>query len=77
MIDHERKHLLQTIDQLESRMQSILWLLEKACECRDRHPSPLELRRERQFVDRAHRIAGGLTEDEMWDAEDAEKQEAQ
>lgn len=67
MIDHERKHLLQTIDQLECRMESVRWMLEKAQDCRDRHPTPLETRRERQFVDRACRIAGGLTEDEMWE----------
>ncbi len=76
MIDHERRQCEHEIDQLESRLESVRWLLEKACECRDRHPSPLETRRERQFVDRACRIAGGLTEDEMWDAEDAEKQTA-
>ena len=57
----------EQVKALEARMQCILHLLTRASNAQVEHPLPGDIRRARAYVNRAMLVAGGMSEDEMWE----------
>ena len=62
----------EQVKALEARMQCILHLLTRASNAQVEHPLPGDIRRARAYINRAMLVAGGMSEDEMWETTRAE-----
>lgn len=62
----ETRTLKEELKAMEARMQCILHLLDRASNAQVEHPLPGDIRRARAYVNRAMLVAGGMSEDEMW-----------
>lgn len=63
----ETRTLKEELKAMEARMQCILHLLTRASNAQVEHPLPGDIRRARAYVNRAMLVAGGMSEDEMWE----------
>lgn len=63
--------------ELQERLDSIAYLLDRADRCQVWEPKPVDVREARQWIRRALIVANGATEREMWEAEAATRQEVE